>query len=167
MTLEESSGEPATEYHWRETYFVLFKASDRPTLTQVEEVLRNLGDKLILEDFKANKEGQFESVRVVSPEDYAAIEINYECGEGVVEQSSALAKELQTEASSDQLTRLFSSDARLDIMHFEQVVNSSPMLEDDSLDEMLDPTSLLMIVDSLVSLSGGIAIDPASGEILP
>lgn len=165
MTYDRQDTEVEVEYHWRETYFILFKSADRPTLTQVEQVLGGLSDRLVLEELTANDEGQFESVRVVSPDDYAAIEINYEAGEAVVEQGSDLAKQLRDDAHPDQLSRLLASDARLDVMHFEQVVTLEPNL-DDEMDEMIDPTSLLMVVDALVELIGGVAIDPASGEIL-
>ena len=40
------------------------------------------------------------------------------------------------------------------------------VVEDDEMGDMLDPSSLLMIVDALVGLTEGVAVDPASGAIL-
>ncbi len=152
------------EYEWRETYFILFRATKRPTLTQVERTVGELNDHLKLENLTADEDGRFESVMIHSPEDYAAIELSYESGEAVTEQATELAKQLKAEAESDDLAKLLVADARLDVMHFEQMVNGPYGDEDE---EMLDPSSLLMVVDALVALTEGVAVDPASGAILP
>ena len=158
------SNNGADEYHWRETYYILFESSQRPTLTQVERSLGELSNRIKLENLNADDEGRFESLMLQSPDDYAALEVSYESGEAVVEMAVDMAKQLKSEAEPEQLAQLLKSDARLDVMHFEQIV-SGP--EEDDAEEMLDPSCLLMVVDALVELTGGIAIDPASGAILP
>ncbi len=159
----EDSGD-GEEYQWRETYFILFRASKRPTLTQVERTVGELNNRLRLENLTADDDGRFESVVIHSPDDYAAIELSYETGEAVTEQATDLAKQLKSEAEADELSKLLVADARLDVMHFEQMVSDSM---DDDEEEMLDPSSLLMVVDALVGLTEGIAVDPASGAIMP
>ena len=165
MSIEDEETDLSNEFEWRETYFILFKANNRPTLTQVERVIGSLSDRLQLQNLRANDEGRFESVMVRSPDDYAAIEISFETGDAVIEQGTELAKQLRSEASQEELAKLVSSDARLDLMHFEQMVEGAVI--DDEMGDMLDPSSLLMIVDALVGLTEGVAVDPASGAILP
>ncbi|MFV2065658.1 MAG: hypothetical protein ACC645_01660 [Pirellulales bacterium] len=152
------------EYRWRETYFILFSTSARPTLTQVERVLGELSSRVELDRLAADNDGRFESVTLEAPDDYAALEISYESGEAVVEQAVELAKQLQGEAEPGQLAQLIKADARLDVMHFERVMGSE--YADDESEEMLDPSCLLMVVEALVALTDGVAIDPAAGAIL-
>jgi hypothetical protein len=59
------------------------------------------------------------------------------------------------------LARLPQCDARLDIMHFEQVVES-----EDGEDDMLDPSALLLVLEALVKLTGGVGIDPQAGALM-
>jgi hypothetical protein len=53
-------------------------------------------------------------------------------------------------------------NARRDILHFEQIVGGEA--EDES-EEMLDPSALLLILDTLVEMTGGIGVDPQSGTV--
>ena len=157
---------PDGEFHWRETYFIFFSLSNRPTLTQVERVLGELNKKFELKELCANDDGLFESVLLYSPDDNAALEICLEQGETIIEQQADLVSQLSEEATKEQMRMLTQADARLDIMHFEHV-SSSWEEGDENLDEMLDPGSLLLAVDALVELTGGVPIDPASGAIMP
>src|SRR5262245_42131347 len=90
------------ELEWRDTYFVLFKQTDRPTLTQVEAAITETSKRLKLENLEADEDGMFESVLVQAPQDNAAVEISYERGEAVIEQSAELAKQLRGELDSKQ-----------------------------------------------------------------
>jgi hypothetical protein len=156
------------ELEWRDTYFVLFKQTDRPTLTQVEAAITETSKRLKLENLEADEDGLFESVLVQAPQDNAAVEISYERGEAVIEQSAELAKQLRGELDSKQLQQMLKSDARLDVMLFERVRNESFGDEDEEDWETssLDPSSLLNVVEALAKLTGGLPIDPASGAIL-
>ena len=155
---------------WRETYFVMFSVDDRPTLTQVEGAIADASDRLRLENMMANDDGQFESGLVQAPEDNAAMEISFETGESVIEQSAEAAKRFKEQLTGPQLAVLLKADARLDIMHFERVPDSFDDEfgdnDEDLLDEALDPASLITVVDALTDLTQGIAIDPASGEVM-
>jgi len=109
---------------------------------------------------------------VLSPDDYAALDISYETGEEVVEQGAALYEELKSSATDAEerakLNRLPKLDARFDLLHFEQVTNGEAGVggAEDELDEMLDPSALLIVLDALVELTKGVGVDPQSGTVL-
>src|SRR3954467_10978435 len=113
------------QLEWRDTYFVLFRESDRPTLTQVEAAITETSRRLKLENLEADEDGMFESVLVQAPQDNAAVEISYEKGDAVIEQSADLAKQLKGELQPKQLQQMLKSNARLDVMLFERVRNES------------------------------------------
>lgn len=158
------------QLEWRDTYFVLFRQADRPTLTQVEAAITESSKRLKLEHLEADEDGMFESVLVEAPQDNAAVEISYERGEAVVEQSIEFAKQLKDELTPKQLKFLLKADARFDIMLFERVRDgfADSGGEDDEEWEggSLDPSSLLNVVGALAKLTGGLPIDPASGAVL-
>jgi hypothetical protein len=158
------------ELEWRDTYFILFNQSERPTLTQVESAISRASRRLKLEHLEADEDGMFESVLVQAPEDNAALEISYETGEAVEAQSADLAKQLKGELDKKQLAQMLRADARLDVMLFERVRSNEWGREDDDEDDWesgsLDPSSLLNVVEALAKLTGGLPIDPASGAIL-
>ena len=154
------------QLEWRDTYFILFQQSGRPTLTQVEAAITDAARHISLENLEADEDGMFESLLVQAPEDHSALEISYEVGEAVIEQSAALAKQLRGEATTDQLKRLLRADARLDVMHFERITPEESFDDDDEFGEAVDPSSLLNVVEALSKLTGGLPIDPASGAIL-
>src|SRR5262245_59827829 len=157
------------QLEWRDTYFILFQQNDRPTLTQVEAAITESSRKLKLENLEADDDGMFESVLVQAPQGNAALEISYETGDAVVEQSADLAKQLKGELGSKQLKQMLKADARLDVMLFERIRDDFAGGSDDD-DEWeatgIDPASLLNVVGALAKLTGGLPIDPASGTIL-
>ncbi len=154
-------------YHWRETYFVMFDAAKRPSLKQVEKVLHRLNKRFQLVDPVADDSGAFESLTLLAPDDYAAIDIIFTSGEEVTEQTDGLMAELKSSSLDKEekakLARLPSLDARIDLLHFEQVMAAAA--QDDELDEMLDPTALLAVLDVVVELTGGVGVDPQSGSL--
>jgi hypothetical protein len=154
---------------WRDTYFILFQQADRPTLTQVEAAITESSKRLKLENLEADDDGLFESVLVQAPQDNAALEISYETGDAVIQQSADLAKQLKDELKGNQLKRMLKADARLDVMLFERVQDDSFSGDEDDAEwqaASLDPSSLLNVVEALAKLTGGLPIDPASGAIL-
>jgi hypothetical protein len=158
------------QLEWRDTYFILFQKSDRPTLTQVEAAITESSRRLKLENLEADDDGMFESVLVQAPQDNAALEISYETGEAVAEQSVDLAKQLRDELDAKQLKQMLKADARLDVMLFERVERNGWGTDDEGEEDWesgsLDPSSLLNVVDALAKLTGGLPIDPASGAIM-
>jgi hypothetical protein len=164
MEMEDDAGD---QLEWRDTYFILFQQEGRPTLTQVEAALSDAGRNLTLENLEADEDGMFESLLVQAPEDHSALEISYETGDAVIEQSAALAKQLKGEATADQLKKLLRADARLDVMHFERVSADEEFGDgDEEFGDPVDPASLLNVVEALAKLTKGLPIDPASGAIL-
>lgn len=166
--MEEMDCEEGDQLEWRDTYFILFQQSGRPTLTQVEAAISDSARHLTLENLEADEDGMFESLLVQAPEDHSALEISYERGDAVIEQSAALAKQLRGEATAEQLKQLLRADARLDVMHFERVNADESFGEDDEEfgGDAVDPASLLSVVEALAKLTKGLPIDPASGAIL-
>lgn len=157
------------QLEWRDTYFVLFKQTDRPTVTQVEAAITESSTRLKLENLEADEDGMFESVLVQAPQDNAALEISYECGDAVAEQSVELARQMKEDLGPKELRKMLSADARLDIMLFERVQDEYADAGDDEDDwetSALDPSSLLNVVGALAKLTGGLPVDPASGAVL-
>ena len=154
-------------YRWRETYFVLFDSRKQPPLKTVEKTLAALSEAYELRNPSKGQNGRFESLTVISPDDFAALDICYTAGDEVREQGIALAKELRAMAvTPEELARLkqiAQFDARFDVLHFEQVVDLDA---DDEVDEVLDPSALLLVLNALAKLTDGIAVDPQSGTIL-
>jgi len=184
MSNSDTNGQSkGDELHWRETYFILFPHNRRPSLKEVATALTEANRRFQLENPESDDGGLLESLLVESSEDHAAVEISYEVGDAVIEQNLEWAKQLQKQLPSDQLQELIKADARLDVAHFERIRSGSPDGSEPSLPmggssddefgededepfEMLDPTCLLTVVDTLASLTDGLAFDPASGEIL-
>ena len=153
-------------FRWRETYFVLFPADKRPPLKLVEKTLAAIDKHYVLSNLSADKEGLFESLTLVSPEDFAALDICFTSGAEVVEQVDALVEELKETAEPGQqavLKRLKQYDGRFDVLHFEQIADVPG--EDEEPEELLDPGALLAVLDVLADLTGGVAVDPQSGTI--
>ena len=152
-------------FQWRETYFVLFESSRRPTLEQVKQTLAAIPGRFQITDVQADEQGRFESLTILSPDDFAALDVSYLAGEEVVEQCTALAEEFKPSESVDstKLARLVGLDARFDVMHFEQLIDTPP--EEES-DELLDPSALLVVLEALIELTGGVGVDPQSGSLL-
>ncbi len=155
-------------YQWRETYFVLFDQSKRPSLTKISAMLKKINPRFQIMNTTADENDHFESVSLQSPDDYAALDISYIEGEEVTEQAVTLAEEMRYGALDKEerarLGFLKKCNARFDVMHFEERVVESPVGDDD--DEVLDPGALLIVLDSLIDLTKGVGIDPQSGGFL-
>jgi len=164
------AGPAGAELAWRETYVVLFPASERPTLTQVEAAIGDAGGSLRIEKLRADDDGLFRSALVQAPEDNAALDLRYEASPAVAERAVTLAEQLRTSLKPAQLERLLEADAWLEVMHFERVEplddpDAEP--EDDLLGPGgLDPSTLITVVEALAHLTDGLPIDPEAGELL-
>lgn len=154
------------EYRWRETYFVLFEQSRRPTLAAFKKMLSKLPGHFQVSAASVEDGDHIESVTVVAPEDNAALDISYVEGEEVVEQANELQDQIKPadDQERQKLRQLNRANARLDVMHFEHVSTFEAEVDED--DELLDPSALLVILDHLVDMTHGVAIDPQSGTLL-
>jgi len=155
-------------YRWRETYFVMFRSGQRPSLSALQEAVSALDERYVLLNLTDDERGMFDSLTLRSPDDYAALDICYTSGAEVLEQGATLAEEIGPaacqEGQRDMLTRIQQADARFDVLHFEQVPEFPE--ESEEPDEMLDPTALLLVLGSLAKITDGIALDPQGGAIL-
>ena len=152
-------------YRWRETYFVLFDAKKRPKLSSVTKTLSALNPRFQLANLSANDQGRIDSLTLISPDDYAALDICYTDGAEVLEHASSLVEDLR-KAGPDSpppipWEQIKKYDGRFDILHFEQIPDD---IDEDTEEEgMLDPCALLVVLGALAKLTGGVAIDPQSG----
>lgn len=157
------------EYQWRETYFVLFDAARRPTLEALQNMLQTLNANYELQDARADDEGLFESLTLLSRNDYAAMDLSCVSGEDVREQVIDLAKELASTAAPDELeviNKIPACSARMEVYHFEQLVFVGSSGEDDEPDDFMDPGALLVVLERIAELCHGIVVDPQANSIL-
>ncbi len=154
-------GDP--RYQYRDTYFVLFPQTHRPTEDQVLQLLAQLGPR-----FNAGESryinGFLESITLFAPSDASAIDIAYVEGEDVTSQVKEIRNEFRSitvrEGDLDNLRKIRDFDARLDVFHFEKLHNGG---EDD---ELFDPGGLLLTLEALTTLCQGVGYDPQSQSLL-
>ena len=156
-----------SRYRWRETYFVLFHARERPTLKSVTKMLSALNKRFELTNLNADDKGLIDSLTLISPDDFAALDICYTGGAEVLEQGAVLVGDLK-KLGTDELPpvpweEIKRYDGRFDVLHFEQIAEGA---DDDSEDDMLDPSALLVVLAALAKHTGGVAIDPQAGTFI-
>jgi hypothetical protein len=153
-------------YQWRETYFVLFESNRRPRADELAAELKKLAAGNVVENLQADEHGAFEALTLHSPLDNAAMDISYIDGDEVVDQVRDLVRDLReaslTPEERAKAKRLSTANARFDLFHFEQL--GEPGLEED--DEAMDPGSLLLVLDRLAEISGGVCVDPQTGSVI-
>ncbi len=154
------------EYRWRDTYFVLFHEDDRPAADAALTVLESLGPRYSVQNVRCDEQGRLESLTLLSPDDFAAMDISYMVGEEVIEQVANLVEEFGvgelSKEETERLQRMQGCNARFDIYHFEQVV--CPVDDDD--EDFLDPGALLIVLQCLAKLCKGIGVDPQTGTVV-
>jgi hypothetical protein len=162
MSLFENS-----EYQWRETFFVFFDESRRPNADKVKQALAQIGN-LEVENIRADEEGRIESVTILSPDDFAAMDVSCVSGEEVAEQIPEIMKEvepnLETDEEKAKFELLSNCNARLDVFHFQK--NTAPIGDEDNLDEFMDPGGLLVLLERLGEICHGVVVDPQAGGLM-
>lgn len=156
------------QYRWRETYFVLFDARNRPTADATVQTLQQFNERYQIRDIRQDDQGRLESLTIISPDDYAAMDLTFVTGEEVREHTVELVEEMSPLVATDEQTKLKKLpefDARLDIFHFEQLVWESPG-DDEEMDEFMDPGSLLIVLEQLARLTKGVGVDQESGTLI-
>ncbi|WP_425615051.1 hypothetical protein NA78x_004939 [Anatilimnocola sp. NA78] len=160
MSLFEDS-----RFQWRETYFVLFDAKNRPTSAAVKKALQELKAGLNINESTDGDNGELEGMTLLSHIDSSGIDITYIEGDEVREQIVELKKEFRgqslTTEEKAKFDRMLLSNARFDVFHFEEMGDS---LDED--DGPLDPGTLLLVLARLAKLCHGVAVDPQAGGIL-
>ncbi|HIN95478.1 MAG TPA: hypothetical protein EYN03_07515 [Planctomycetes bacterium] len=159
MSLFENSA-----YRWRETYFVLFESESRPSVELLEQALNQLETSYQVKEIRDNDQGYVESLTLISPADFAAMDVTYLSGEEIPLQVDELKQDLDigalTDEEQEKAARLDACDARFEVFHFEQ------MAEIDEDDEFLDPGALLNVLECLAQLCDGVVVDPQSGGFI-
>ena len=156
------------EYQWRETYFILFKDDRHPTAEHAENALRSLGANFEISNVRANDRGQLESLTLIAPDDYAAMDITFVTGDEVEEQMPDLVDQLRESAAPEEaeiINQIEKCRSRFDVFHFEQLVFVGRTQEDE-IDDFMDPGTVLIVMQKLAGLCGGIVVDPQAGELL-
>lgn len=157
------------EYQWRETYFVLFEKENRPTAEQLETLLKNLNKAYEIRDVRSDDQGMFESLTLISADDYAAMDLTCADNEEICDQILELGREIAELAGPDELPtikRIQKCTARLEVYHFEQMVFVGSAGSDDEPDDFMDPGSLLVVLDRIAELCDGIVVDPQSNSLM-
>lgn len=153
-------------FRWRETYFVMFNKKDRPTAEAVVEAIGKLDGRYQITDVRKDQAGRLESLTILAPHDFAAMDVSYLEGEDVTGQVEELEQDLKLAGVGAEerakLKRVPDCDARFDIYHFEQIAGD----EADEDEEFLDPSSLLNVIECLAKVCRGVGVDPQSGLVL-
>src|SRR5690606_16405586 len=82
-------------YQWRETYFVFFDRARRPSWPQIQQALQKINAHFEVSAPRLDSEGGFESVTLMAPEAYSALDISYLEGEEVLEQGEQVYDEMK------------------------------------------------------------------------
>ena len=156
------------EYQWRETYFVFFRSENRPDSKTVQQALQAINANFNVTNVREGDSSELESLTVLAPDDYAAMDVSIVSGDEVAEQKEDLIQQLLDAAVGDeasQVKAVEACDCRFDIFHFEQLVfvGKSP---DDEEDDFMDPGTVLIVMQKLAELCDGIAVDPQSNTLL-
>lgn len=164
MSLFENS-----EYQWRETYFVYFDAKNRPTADAMQSLLTESNSGYELSNIRSNEDGKFESLTLISKDDYAAMDLTCVATAEMLEQTAELVDQLQAQAmpgEEDLIEQVKQSDCRLEVYHFEQLVFVGSTGSDDEANDFMDPGSLLVVLNQIAEMFGGIVVDPQSYSFL-
>ena len=156
------------EYQWRETYFVFFRAENRPDSKTVQQALQDINSNFNVTNVRESETSELESLTVLAPDDYAAMDVSVVGGDEVAEQKEELLKQLKDMAVGDeanQVNAIEECDCRFDIFHFEQLVFVGKSPEDEE-DDFMDPGTVLIVMQKLAELCNGIAVDPQSNTLL-
>ncbi len=155
------------EYHWRETFFVMFDESRRPPAADVKSALEKLNGNLQVTDLRADSDGRIESLTIYSPDDFAAMDVTCTTGEEVSEQVPELIKEFESNIETDEekskIRKLTECTARLDVFHFQHQTGE---VDDESSEEFMDPGGLLVVLERLGEICHGVVVDPQSGGLM-
>ncbi|HAN97288.1 MAG TPA: hypothetical protein DCQ98_07580 [Planctomycetaceae bacterium] len=157
-------------YRYRETCFVLFSCRSLPDVRSIVASLAGLGDRYRLSKPETTPDGTFDSLTIRCPYDRSAMDITLVADDDIAEQVEAWNEEFRQFTLSDvdraKLERLADFDCRFDIFHFEQIAASGDSADDDGDAETFDPGALLVVLQQLARLTGGIGVDPQSATLL-
>ena len=131
-------------------------------------MIDGLGGRFKTENLRTTEDGQFESVTLFAPDDFAAMDIICTAGDEVVEQLPTLIEELEPNMLDDeeksQLDAIKNCSARLEVFRFEQHTFTAP---EDGVDaNVMDPGGVLIVLQRLNAICDGVVVDPQSSSVL-
>lgn len=154
------------DYEYRDTFFLYLKDDQRPTVEQITNLFQQLGPKYEISNLK-ERDGYFGSVSVKSPQDSSAIDITFVTGEEVLEQIHNMMLDFRTMTlvgdDREKLEKFQQCNSRFDLFHFEFQGNAGGGAENQ---DFMDPGGLLLVMERLAALTGGVGIDPQSQTFL-
>ncbi len=152
------------EYEYTDTFFVFFKRENLPSVEAIKAGLAELGDRYQPSPI-AQREDAFESMTVISPQDFSAMDVVLDLNTEVTTQIEELVVDFRTQTLTgddrDKLQIFKQCDARFDLFHFEKQVKGN---EDP--DAFIDPGGLLIVLEKLRSICDGVGLDPQSQMLL-
>ncbi len=152
------------QYEYTDTFFVFFNRENLPAAKLLETSIGGLGSRYQPQNLSL-KEDRFESLTVLSPIDYSAVDIVLDLNVEVESQIEEIDSEFRAMTLSgddrEKLSLLKKCDARFDLFHFEQLVSGN-----DDPDAFIDPGGLLIVLEKLRDLCSGIGVDPQSQMLL-
>ena len=116
---------------------------------------------------RRGEEGEFESLTVESPFDFAAMDISYVSGEEVREQVGRTGAGNETREADQARTGAAGGpgQVRRPLRHVPLPAgHGGDGYGEDDEDEFLDPGSLLLVLQRLAKLCHGIGVDPQAGS---
>ncbi len=146
-------------YQYRDTFFVFFPLAKRPDAEVVRASLESLREGFNISSIRV--EGPLlKSIAIECPDDNSGMDVALVSGDEVRQQVGDLMKEFKLiTLVGDDLARLEllkKCDGRFDILHFGRL---------DSGDD-IDPGGLLLVIQQLSELTGGIGVDPQSMSLI-
>ncbi len=150
---------------YQDTLFVFFNDEARPSGEAIKSFFESLGGKYRAENLRES-DGKFESITIYSPRDFSAMDIVYTDGDEVADQIKEIFSEFRTMTLTGEdrskLGLLGSSRSRFDVFHFAEAAQA---VEDDD-DSSLDPGGLMLVLERLAELTGGVGYDPQSQTLM-
>jgi len=150
------------QYEYCDTFFVFLEEGNAPTCEAIEGALAELGTRYTVENLKG-RDGRFVSATIRSPADYSAMDLTFVVGDEVTEQVTTLGEELRNitmhGGAADSLKKMVKATARYDVFHFEEKNANNE-------DEFLDPGGVLLVVQKIAAVCGGVGYDPQSQDII-
>ena len=151
------------EYEYKDTFFVFFERENLPKPDAVKAAIAELGGRYEFGKM-AFREEQFESMTILSPQDFSAIDIVLDLNTEVVTQIETLSDEFRTLTLNgddiEKLKKFKTLNSRFDLFHFEK------KFEGEEPDAFIDPGGLLIVLEKLRGLCDGVGLDPQSQMLL-
>ena len=161
------------EYEWRETLFVLFDRKTCPPVTR--ETVRRFFEEtefafLEIKAAKESADGMLRRLLAVSPRTRCGLELVFQEGEAVLEQTRDFYGTIQQTLDayeSRQWEKVFPLGACFELIYFENIAKPLRVAGETREEPPLyDPGTLLFVTEKLSQFTGGVVLDPQSGMIL-